>query len=280
MAINIFGGSAGNILFTGLSSDTKPSSPATGWLFIELDTGKSFRVVASVWTLNALTGVDLLLTDVTTNNASTSMHGFLKKLSNTATEFMDGQGNWDTIKDSDLAFTDITTNNGSISAHGFLPKGSNNGSELRDDNTWGFPTLVGRVIGSNVTRTAQTLADITGLSVALLATATYEFEAGLFVTSSSTAGNQYGIQHSNSSGASLEAGIGGTLAAATARFDNVTAFNTAASAMVTVAANGYINVRGVITTNGAGNLTIQHLKTTSGTSTVKIKSFLICRRLA
>lgn len=33
-------------------------------------------------------------TDVTTNNASTAAHGFLKKLSNVATEFMNGAGNW------------------------------------------------------------------------------------------------------------------------------------------------------------------------------------------
>ncbi len=36
------------------------------------------------------------LTDVTTANASTSAHGYLKKLDNTATHFMDGTGNWST----------------------------------------------------------------------------------------------------------------------------------------------------------------------------------------
>lgn len=35
-------------------------------------------------------------TDVTTNNASTSKHGFLKKLSNVSTEYMDGTGAWST----------------------------------------------------------------------------------------------------------------------------------------------------------------------------------------
>ena len=34
----------------------------------------------------------LALTDVTTNNASSTKHGFLKKLSNVATEFLDGTG--------------------------------------------------------------------------------------------------------------------------------------------------------------------------------------------
>lgn len=41
-----------------------------------------------------VTEAKLLLADNTTANASTSMHGYLKKLSNNATEFMDGQGNW------------------------------------------------------------------------------------------------------------------------------------------------------------------------------------------
>jgi hypothetical protein len=40
------------------------------------------------------TDAGIATTDVTTNNASTSKHGFLKKLSNVATEFMNGVGNW------------------------------------------------------------------------------------------------------------------------------------------------------------------------------------------
>jgi hypothetical protein len=37
---------------------------------------------------------DLNLTDVTTANAATTQHGFLKKLSNNVTEYQDGTGNW------------------------------------------------------------------------------------------------------------------------------------------------------------------------------------------
>lgn len=40
--------------------------------------------------------VNLTTSDVTTNNASTSKHGFLKKLSGVSTEFMNGAGNWAT----------------------------------------------------------------------------------------------------------------------------------------------------------------------------------------
>lgn len=46
-----------------------------------------------------LTGIPeggLTLSDNTTNDSSTSKHGFLKKLSNVSTEFMNGQGNWAT----------------------------------------------------------------------------------------------------------------------------------------------------------------------------------------
>ncbi len=45
-------------------------------------------------TPGAATDAAITFTDVTTNNASTSKHGFLKKLSNVATEFMNGVGNW------------------------------------------------------------------------------------------------------------------------------------------------------------------------------------------
>jgi hypothetical protein len=50
-------------------------------------------------TLTNATGLPeggLSLTDITTNNASTSNHGFLKKLDNTATHYMDGTGAWST----------------------------------------------------------------------------------------------------------------------------------------------------------------------------------------
>lgn len=52
----------------------------------------------------------LTLADNTTNNASTSNHGFLKKLDNTATNFMNGQGNWasPTVTGAALTKTDDT----------------------------------------------------------------------------------------------------------------------------------------------------------------------------
>jgi hypothetical protein len=78
--------------------------------------------------------------DNTDLNASTSAHGLLRKLSNTATEFLDGQGNWDTVKDSDLSTSDITTNDVSTTKHGFAPKAPNDTTKfLRGDATWAVP---------------------------------------------------------------------------------------------------------------------------------------------
>lgn len=45
---------------------------------------------------SSVTDAKLSTSDVTTNNASTSKHGFLKKLSNVSTEYMDGTGAWST----------------------------------------------------------------------------------------------------------------------------------------------------------------------------------------
>jgi hypothetical protein len=42
----------------------------------------------------AASDATVTFTDITTNNSSTSKHGFLKKLSNSATDYMDGSGAW------------------------------------------------------------------------------------------------------------------------------------------------------------------------------------------
>ena len=137
-----------------------------------------------------------------------------------------------------------------------------------------------RVTGSNATTTGQTLVDIAGLSIALAINSVYEFEAVLSVQSSSTAGNKYGVNYSVAGGA-VEAQIRGTLAAATSRADRISALNTATPAYVVIAATGGIHIKGIITTGAnAGNLTIQHLKVTSGTSTVFINSFLKVTKVA
>lgn len=76
----------------------------------------------------------ITFTDITTNDSATSKHGFLKKLSNIATEFMNGQGAWATpasgmqYADSRFEFVqssrDMTAATGTqaITGAGFAPK--------------------------------------------------------------------------------------------------------------------------------------------------------------
>lgn len=58
-------------------------------LFYMLDSTGTATLVGA-----GATDATLSTSDITTNNASTSKHGFLKKLSNVATEYMDGTGAW------------------------------------------------------------------------------------------------------------------------------------------------------------------------------------------
>lgn len=66
----------------------------------------------------------LTFTDITTNNSSTTKHGFLKKLSNVATEFMNGVGNWVAITIDAILPTQtgnsgkFLTTNGSVASWG------------------------------------------------------------------------------------------------------------------------------------------------------------------
>lgn len=139
-----------------------------------------------------------------------------------------------------------------------------------------------RVTGSNATTTGQVLVNITGLSIALLANTTYEFEAFLSCqVSAVTTGNGYGVQFS-AAGASVEAQIEGALTNAASKNLRISALNTSAQAFLTTSGQtGGIVIKGVIVVGAnAGNLTIQHLKVTSGTSTVFINSFLKVIKIA
>lgn len=79
-----------------------------------------------------VTDANLTTTDITTNNVSTSKHGFAPKAPNDATQFLDGTGAYDTVKDSDLSTSDITTNNVSTTKHGFAPKLPNDATKFLD----------------------------------------------------------------------------------------------------------------------------------------------------
>lgn len=155
---------------------------------------------AAAPTMRSLVEADTTLSDVTTNNASSARHGYLPKLSNVATQFLDGVGTFDTVKDSDLSLSDITTNDVSTTAHGFAPKGENTGTKfLRDDATWAVPaggssdwdTVITKSADQTVTNNS-TLQDDSELVTALDANSLYLVQLILLQSANDTTGDYKG----------------------------------------------------------------------------------------
>lgn len=92
---------------------------------------------------DAVTDANLSTSDVTTNNVTSTKHGFAPKSPADATKFLNGAATPDyaQVKDSDLSTSDITTNDVSITKHGFVPKAPNDTTKfLRGDGTWNVPS--------------------------------------------------------------------------------------------------------------------------------------------
>lgn len=141
-----------------------------------------------------------------------------------------------------------------------------------------------RVKTADATTTGQSLVDVTGLVIPVVAAATYEFEAVLqVVASADTNGMKVGVAVTQTP-VSVLATVQGNTATTTAATDVVIAAATGnATALNTSnAGKGLIVVKGFVQTHAtlAGNLSIQQLKVTSGTATVKIGSSLKVRRVA
>lgn len=67
---------------------------------------------------------NLLTSDITTNNVTSTKHGFAPKSSANAAQFLNGAATpaFAAVTDANLSVSDITTNDVSTSAHGFAPK--------------------------------------------------------------------------------------------------------------------------------------------------------------
>jgi Repeat of unknown function (DUF5907) len=142
-----------------------------------------------------------------------------------------------------------------------------------------------RVSGSDATTTGTTLVDITGLVSGTLSNSTlYEIEAVLSVsTSAVTTGCRYAIFGGGTgSAATVNALFTGTttVAAAGSETINTIGTQTATAYLTTSASSGTVVIRGFVTTRSTGTATIslQHLKVTSGTSTVKVGSIFRIRK--
>lgn len=88
-----------------------------------------------------------VLADNTTQDVTSTKHGYAPKAPADATKFLDGSATpaWDTIKDSDLSTSDITTNDVSTSKHGFVPKAPNSAFKWLD-GTGAWTTVLGRLV--------------------------------------------------------------------------------------------------------------------------------------
>lgn len=76
----------------------------------------------------------LATSDITTNNVSSTKHGFAPKSPADATKFLNGAATpaYALVKDSDLSTSNVTTNDVSIAKHGFAPKAPNDATKYLD----------------------------------------------------------------------------------------------------------------------------------------------------
>lgn len=132
-----------------------------------------------------------------------------------------------------------------------------------------------RVTGSNATTSSTTLVDVTGMSVALSANSVYEFVANITGNGADSNGVKFGVNYS-AAGATVEAGIFADVAGTGMRSRRINALNSATAQSFFTSSNDVAAlIQGTITTGAnAGNITIQHLKGTSGTSTIYTGSYL------
>jgi len=138
------------------------------------------------------------------------------------------------------------------------------------------------VTGSNVTTTSTTLVDITGLvTVALTAATLYEVKGELLVsTSADASGIRYGIGAGGTGAAAVVnamlRGTGTAIATLSETMPTTAATQSANTYIQTASGSGVVEFRGFVLTRSTGTPTIslQHKKETSGTSTVKIGSYL------
>jgi hypothetical protein len=144
-AILFFDGTNWKAITTGSSGSTSPlTTKGDIWGYSSVDAripiGSNTTVLKadSAQTLGlkweAVKDSELSLSDITTNNVTSSQHGFTPKAPADATKFLNGDTTPDyaQVKDSDLSTSDITTNNVSTSKHGFTPKLPNDATKYLD----------------------------------------------------------------------------------------------------------------------------------------------------
>lgn len=259
----------------GFSTSGQPYMLANGTTgqFLAAVTGGQF-----VW--GSVTDALVSFSDITTNNASTSAHGYLKKLDNTAGHFIDGTGAWSSVTDANLSTSDITTNDSSTSKHGFLKKLSNVATQYMDGTgAWSTPgSGQWSRVTSDYTNATTTLTNVTGLSATVAASTNYHMDVWMSVIGgTSGAGLQFAVTGPASPTSVLITIDGNGSSGSTAIEHEIqTTFSaTPGKTFVTGSSQvGPVHMH-IVVINGANAGTVQvqaKLSSASGTGTVKTNS--------
>ncbi len=222
-----------NVWVSGTGGKLSPIANAT--------TGKFFGAhTAAAPSWDNVTDALLVTSDVTTNNADTTKHGFLRKLDNNATHYLDGTGAWSS------------------------PAGGG----------WS------RVSGSDFTNTTTTLNPVTGLSFAIGSSEVWHAEVVMSVVGgSSGAGLKFNVTApSGATGLVLITGNGSS--GSTQMENEIQASFGATPGKTFVTGSSLAGIvrmdLTVVNSTTAGNVVVQMgLSSASGTGTVKVNSRIV-----
>src|SRR5690349_17181903 len=108
------------------------TTPTTSDLVPVVQSGSTDKITRGNFLKNV--DADMTSSDVTTNNVTSSKHGFAPKSPADATQFLNGAATpaFAAVKDSDLSTSDITTNDASTTKHGFVLKATAPSAGLRN----------------------------------------------------------------------------------------------------------------------------------------------------
>lgn len=157
-------GSASDLSTGTLAAARLPNPSASTLGGIESITAAGSKWINSISTSGVPTQTqpnesDLAFTDIVTSNSSTSKHGFLKKLTGTATQYMDGTGSWSTPAGTgDTNLTGPITSVGNVTS---VASQTGTGSTFVMNNG---PALIAPALG---TPASGNMANVSGTATSL-----------------------------------------------------------------------------------------------------------------
>lgn len=156
----------GDILYYGASSMQKLAGNTTATKKFLTQTGTGSASADPAW--GTIQGSDITFTDVTTGNATTSNHGYLRKLSGTSTQYLDGSGAWSTPASGATLGTNTFTGAQAYSVNGAAstPAAFYTGSILTGaTGTTNFPHLYIQPSGTTAATSLSTSGTALGMNM-------------------------------------------------------------------------------------------------------------------